>query len=357
MLQGRKGNMTDGENNRQAFRFQGAYCRNNGAPITGRICFGLAEALGEDTATGRRVLAWAQPPIPDALPLRLVGGVHALYLAGEVPGLDRLFDGSLEDKGLIAELLGDVLKTFDHRLLPWLDSPPQTNEAGRSAALTAGLAWLAARGMQRFEVLEIGASAGMNLLMDRYRYDLGGAVFGPEDSPVTIAPEWKGDPPPDAHFAFDSLRGVDIRPIDVTDDRAAERLKAYVWHDNAERFDRLAHGIAMIRARPVRLDKGDAADWLAERLAEPQAAGVTRVLTHSVMWQYLPRAKQQRITAMMEEAGAKADADRPLAWVSLEAYRDIHQHHLEVRHWPGGETRATLAISHPHGAWVEWLGG
>jgi len=344
------------ERSRTAFRLQAEYCHNNGAPITGRICAGLADALDQASATGRRVLAWAQPPIPDALPLRLTGGVHALYLAGRLPELDRLFDGSLTDAEHIAALLSDVLVREDHALLPWLDGPPQTNEAGRSACLVAGFAWLTARGHDRFEVLEIGSSAGLNLLIDRYRYDLGGVAIGPPASPVLIRPDWQGPPPPLAPFGFAGLRGVDLQPIDLTDPAAAERLRAYVWHDNRERFERLEAGIAMICEAPVRIDQGDAVDWLAERLAEPQAAGVTRVLMHSVMWQYLPATSQAAITGMMETAGAKADAERPLAWVQLEADRGINRHELTVRHWPGDTGAVTLASAHPHGAWVRWQG-
>src|SRR3546814_2382331 len=62
----------------------------------------------------------------------------------------------------------------------------------------------------------------------------------------------------------------------------------------------------MVRARPVRLDKGDAADWVEARLAEPQADGVTRVLMHSVVWQYLPETTADRIRAAMHAAGARA---------------------------------------------------
>src|SRR3546814_6182822 len=85
--------------------------------------------------------------------------------------------------------------------------------------------------------------------------------------------------------------------MDAADPAVEARLSAYVWAEKPERLDRLRRAIAMVRARPVRLDKGDAADWVEARLAEPQADGVTRGLMHSVVWQFLPGTTAARIRA------------------------------------------------------------
>jgi len=348
--------MADEPTNRTAFALQATYCEANGAPITARLCRGIEAAIDRDTVTGTRILDWPGHPIADALPLRAAGPFHALWRAGRAPGLDGLFTGSETDGDRIAAALRAVLAAYDGEIGGWLDGPPQTNEPGRSAALMAGLLVLAQRFGPRLELLEIGSSAGLNLLIDRYRYDLGGVTVGPAESPVTIVPEWRGPPPPAADIRIESVRGEDIAPIDVRDDAAAERLSAYVWADHAQRFARVAAAIAMIRAQPVSLDQGDAADWIEARLAAPQEAGVTRVLMHSVMWQYMPPASQARITAAMAEAGARATADRPLGWVSLENDRISIPHVLTVRAWPGA-TEEVVAQTHAHGFWVEWLAG
>ncbi len=107
---------------------------------------------------------------------------------------------------------------------------------------------------------------------------------------------------------------------------------------------------------PPQLIRATAADFVEAELARPQAAGTTRVLMHSVVWQYVPADQQARVTAAMEEAGKRATPDRPLAWVALEANRTVHHHELAVRYWPGGEAPRKIAQSHAHGAWVEWLG-
>jgi hypothetical protein len=165
-----------------------------------------------------------------------------------------------------------------------------------------------------------------------------------------------GSAPSGLPVCFTSTRGVDVQPIDATEPAAAERLRAYVWADNPERLERLTGAIEMQRAAPVRLEQGDAADWLDDRLAEPQAECVTRVLMHSVVWQYLGAERQARITAAMDAAGAKATREHPLAWVRFEPDRGLNpRQEIWVRSWPDGGDFVKLAHSQAHGAWVEML--
>lgn len=341
--------------NRESFHVQAGYCQAMEAPITARVCTALAEALDRTSGTGRRVLDWPGEPVADALVLRLVGGLHALHRRGLDAGLDAVFTGALTDANAVVHTLCRVVRDHDAALLPWLVGPPQTNEAGRSAGLMTGLLHVAQRFGPDMELLEIGSSAGLNLLIDRYAFDLGGVRKGPADAPVMIAPEWRGTSPPDVPIAIRSVRGVDVAPVDVTDPAEAGRLAAYVWVDAAERLDRIERGIAMVRERGVALERGDAADWIEARLAEPQPAGITRVLMHSVVWQYLPPATQTRIREAMDAAGARATAERRLGWVMMEPNRDLHRHEVRVRGWPGEQPMELVALTHAHGAWVEGL--
>ena len=131
------------------------------------------------------------------VPCRLQSENCRACLPGDIPpladfalGLLGLLDLGVDER----QELG--AERFDERLLPWLDGPPQTNEAGRSASIVAALLWLAERTGKRMELLEIGSSAGVNTMLERYRFDLGGAQIGPSDSPMHIAPDWRGPPPP-----------------------------------------------------------------------------------------------------------------------------------------------------------------
>ncbi len=341
--------------NRAAFDIQAGYCAAMDAPVTARVCSALAKALDRESKTGRRVLDWPGEPVADALALRLIGGLHALHRAGVDPALSAVFSGAETDPARICATLQATLVAQDAALLPWLDGPPQTNEAARSAGMMTGILHLAARYGPRFEVLEIGSSAGLNLLIDRYRFDLGGVTVGPSASPVTIRPEWRGALPPNAPVDITSTCGVDIQPVDIADPVAAARLEAYVWVDAVERQARLAAAIAMVRGGGVDLATGDAADWIEARLAEPQPDGITRVLMHSVVWQYLPPASRERIRVAMDAAGARATVERPLGWVMMEPNRDLHRHEVRVRGWPGERAMELVALTHAHGAWVEGL--
>ncbi len=336
----------------EAFQSQIQYCAANDAPITAAIIAAIASGVTPQTATGAKVLGWSGHPLFDALPLRIAGGVHHLWRKRLIPELAPLFDGT----GLAAvnaALMRDVLSKHDGALLPWLDGPPQTNEPGRSATLMTGLLEVVARHGPSMQILEIGSSAGLNLLIDRFRIVLPGIGTGPADSPVRIEPEWRGPPPPARPPNIVDIQGVDIAPIDATTAAGADRLLAYCWADHTQRSERLAHALRLLRAHPPLLEQGDAPDWLETRLSQPQAAGVTRVLMHSIVFTYISPIGQTRITAAMEAAGSRATVDRPLAWVHVEADRDVHQHVLVVRSWPGYGTPIVIARAHAHGFWVE----
>jgi hypothetical protein len=336
----------------EALQSQVDYCVANDAPITAAIVAAIADSVSPETATGAKILGWTGHPMFDALPLRITGGVHHLWRNGLVPELAALFDGSGTAAGN-AVAMRDVFARHDAALLPWLDGPPQTNEPGRSATLMTGLLEIVARHGPKLEILEIGSSAGLNLLIDRFRINLPGISTGPANSTVCLTPDWRGPPPPVVAPDIVSIRGVDIAPVDATTQAGADRLLAYCWADHTQRFERLGHALALLSAHPPMLEQGDAPDWVEARLAEPQPEGVTRVLMHSIVFTYISAEGQARITAAMEAAGARATPERPLAWVHVEADRNVHQHVLTVRSWPAYGETVVIARAHAHGFWVE----
>lgn len=336
----------------EAMELQAQFCIKSGAPITATVCAAIARALDASSATGRRATSWTGDMLADALPLRLMAPFHALYRSRRAVALDALFEGRERDD--VAAIRATVA-AYDAEIVGWLDGPPQTNEPGRSATFMAALSVLARRFGHPFEILEIGSSAGLNLLIDRYAYQLGDARFGPVDAPVSIVPEWRGRSLEQAEVEFASIRGVDIAPLDVRLPDVAQRLLAYVWVDTPERSRRVEHAIAMVCERAVDLISGDAADWIETNLVQPQEAPTTRVVMHSVVWRYLPPDTQMRIEQAMAAAGALATADRPLAWIAFEQDDFSSPHRLRLRVWPGGND-TTLATAHPHGSSIDWLG-
>ncbi len=341
----------------QALEWHAAHCERADAPITARVIRSLLALMKTDTVSGRRLASWAGKGIEDALALRVVGGLHFLCLTGEEERLEPVFAGLVTDQAQVDEIVCAAAETHDYQLLKWFDGPPQTNEAGRSSSVMAGLLWLSGKLGPKFEITEIGASAGINTMMGRYFFDLGGTTTGPSLSSMRIKPEWRGPPPPQNPVEITDIAGCDIAPVDLTDPAQAQRLKAYIWADARERMARMDVAIAMAKRAAPDLVKMDAAPFVRERLARPQEEGVTRLLFHTIMWQYLPKETRDEIRTMMEEAGAKASKEKPLAWIRLETNRETFRHELTVKYWPGGSDKwVQLAEAHPHGAWVEWQG-
>jgi hypothetical protein len=340
----------------EAIEWQARHAENAGAPGTARVIRALLALESSHAVTARRIFAWQGLSLRDAMPLRIAGGIHNLLLTGEEPRLEDVYAGRMPAQEQVDSLIGEIVETHDFRLLPWLDGPPQTNEAGRSANFAAALLWLAdGRTTAQFEWLEIGASAGINTMLGRYFYDLGGVRTGPDGSRMRIVPEWRGTPPPAMDIGFVDARGSDIAPVDLTDEHEALRLKSYVWPEATGRMARIDAAIALAKRMPPEIERMDAGDWVDKELSRDQEEGVTRVLAHSIMWQYLPDSTQNRIERAIQAAGLGATGDRPFAHLSLETNRETFAHELRVRYWPDGEEQVHLANAHPHGAWVEWL--
>lgn len=339
-----------------ALDWHAAHCDKSDAPITGRIIRGLKAVMRGSSETGRTLREWPGQAMEDALALRVAGGVHALHLSGAEPALAPVYRGEVTDQAAIDAIVSAAAEKHDAALLPWFAGPPQTNEAGRSASVMGALLWLSGRLGPKFELTEIGASAGINSMMARYFYDLGGTTAGPADSPMRIVPQWRGSAPPQNPVEITELAACDIAPVDLTDPVQAQRLKGYIWADAQERMVRMDAAIALATHAKPDLVAMDAEEFVRQRLAGPQQTGVTRAVFHTIMWQYLPADKRAAIRAMLEEAGAAATADKPFAWIRLETNRVTFRHELTVRYWPGGgEEWTQLAEAHPHGAWVEWV--
>lgn len=337
---------------RSAFRQQAAFCRASGSAVTADVLEALADVLDGSTRTGRRILDWPGDPMVDALKLRIAGGLNALARSGREPELTKLYDAR---SGEFHAVLKRVLEKWDDWLYPWLDGPPQTNEVARAGALWPGMLEIARRFGPKMEWIEIGSSGGLNLNMDRFGYHLGNTRSGDSMSALQLAPSWEGPSPVDVPIEVVDRVGIDMQPLDMSDPVIAERMLAYIWPDQTERVARAETAIIIARAWPPPIVKGDAAEFLVPLLAEPQEAGRTRVVFHSIVLQYLPPEAQARVRQTIEEAGARATADRPLAWLSMEFRDKVPTAELRLRCWPGAEGEETLAHVHPHGAQITWV--
>jgi hypothetical protein len=337
---------------RASFAEQAGFCTQLRAPFTALLCETLGRTLDRRTETGRRILDWPGDPgcFADAVALRLCGGLNFLSRSGDIPALAGLYPPApLPDEAALRAALASALN--DDRLPAWLDHAPQTNEVGRSAVLMSGLLVIADRLGLPLRLYELGASAGLNLLLDAYGYDLGGLAAGDPEAAVQLKPVWDGPPPPVAAVTIKGRRGTDLNPASLPAEGG--RLLAYVWPDQPDRVQRLEAALAIATTAPPAVDRAGAADWLEAQLALEPEPGVTRVVMHSVAFQYFDADSRRRVTAHIEAAGERASAKAPLAWLRYEQEPADGRPSLRLRTWPGGEQQ--LAWAHPHGRSVHWL--
>lgn len=341
------------------FHEQAAFCAAYGSPFTAHLVEAMARDLADGGPTADLVGGWPGPPRADAVALRLAGALHAAALSGRDPALTAAYPGG---GACDADATWRAARAFLARERAWvadfLRFAPQTNETGRSIALLAGFLHLAARFPDHpLDMLEIGASAGLNLCWDRFSYRTDSWSWG-EPGRVRIETDWKGPPPPiEVRPQVRSRAACDANPLDVRDPDERLRLRSYVWADQADRLARFDAAVAIALAENVRVERADAGEWLESRLPR-RADDALTVVYHSVFFQYPPRETRRRIRAAIERAGEASHA--PLAWLRLEPEavlggpRDSVRFLLDAITWPGGERR-TLAVTDGHVRFVEAL--
>lgn len=326
-------------------------CELAGSPLYADL---LAEVAADVTAggpCGRLLLPRADRPFGDAILLRFLAAAHALVLAGEAPGLARHFPSVGGTPGPDAGT--DLIATVEDRpevFAEGLRHGVQTNEVGRSASLVGAFVALGRLG-RPLRLLEVGASAGLNLRWDHFRYEAGAEVFGPPDSPLRFVDPFVG-PPPDLSGPVQvaERRGCDLDPIDPATEAGRLRLRSFVWPDQPERRARLDAALEVASQVPVRLDRAGAVAWSADVLAEP-VPGRLSVVVHSIMFQYLSPADRSAFLDQLSSAGRRATPDAPVAWLRMEPGGDRAE--IRLTTWPGGTTRL-LGRSGFHGPPVVW---
>jgi hypothetical protein len=336
------------------FREQADVCAELGSRFTAAVLEAAIELLTARDPALDPVSRFAGDPKTAALSLRVAGALHRIAQDGRDPRLAELYacaDAARARRS--APFLSSALGANRDLLESYLAHAPQTNEVARSAMLLGGFLTVAQAWRLPLAVLEIGASAGLNLLFDRYRYDFGGWTWGARDACLTIAADWEGPGPPDASPIVEERLGCDRSPLDIRDDEARQRLRSYVWADQKERILRLDQAIAKALAEPPHIERADAADWLEAQLARPRPGRVTVVL-HSIVWQYLRAEAQARITKAIMRRGAAAAVEAPLAWLRLEPEPGAARPGLRLTSWPGARERL-LGLGDYHGRRVTWL--
>lgn len=267
--------------------------------------------------------------------MRLLGGLHYLVLGGEAAWHDSLE----EHRKFLAEFVRE--------------QGVQTNEVQRSWLLVPLFLRVAQRtGAEAFDLIELGSSAGLNLVWDRYRCLYQAGEWGPRNAPLTLSAEER-KPVPEALLGLEprvrSRIGVDRNPIDVTDDEGARLLKCFVWAGQEERLERLDRAIEALRGDPPELFRGDMVAELPGLLAGRADDALTVVFATASLG-YLPDESVAEVRSSLEGAGKSGR----LVFVSTGKGRTGEQHWgLRILYYPGAE-REFAGEADYHGAWLDW---
>lgn len=329
----------------------------------------LYAAIVAAAADDKELLALvASAPEASQYPLMTLAAVHDLVLAGELPDLAAVYRGDQPIDAAPALFRAAVLDHRAHVLGVLHDRFVQTNECGRAAPLALGLAAAAAVVGVPAALVDAGASAGLNLLYDRYRLEVGdGRVWGDPASPVVCSCEVRGTAPTTLDLVDVPVRvGLDRAPVDVTDPTAARWLLACTWPDTG-RLDQTRAAIALAAADPPDIRSGDLVTGIAPILDELDGDGPICVVTSWALGYLDLDQRAGFVDALVAASGAHT-----IAWVSLEhpgAVRGVDAPAppttpfstvpsligLTVLQAKRIDAQRALAHVHPHGSALEWI--
>lgn len=351
----------------RAFESQAIACDFMGSPFTASLCRHIAKDYEARGICYDLMQGWPEKKyLIDALPMRICGGIHYASITKRDEALHAAYPDNNEDWRIeeIWPLAEAYLKNDFKFVQGFLKSPPQTNEVRRSNALMAGLLWLCNKwkGVP-IHALELGASAGLLQHLDKFQYQNEAWSYN-GGGDVQMDTEWRGAIPPLQHkVQIESRAACDQNPLNIQDQGARNKLKAFIWADQKDRIKRFEAATALALQEGVKLDKQDAAKWLKEQLQQ-RPKDQPCVVYHSIFYQYPDTATREAIRGAIIEAGYSANEANPLAWLRFEGAfvfdkkGDPKKTLLDVVTWPSNSQkgdRTRLADVCPHGQWVEWL--
>ena len=321
----------------------------------------LYERMIRAAADNEDVMALVAAAPPEShVPNNLLAAARYLLLSGAEHPLARAYE---------SDFRGDVGGPFCDFVLEHRDEISellatryvQTNEVNRTAAIAPLLNLVGQRSGSRLALIDVGCSAGLNLLLDRYRIDVGDVSLGPADARLRLTAESRGLPAVDTAADIGWRRGVDRNPIDVTDPDEARWLESLIWPDHPERLQRMHAAIAEVQADPPMLVRADAVAGLRDALADAPADLLTTIVTTWVLFYFDEHQRREFEATILE-------ADRPTAWIAMEMAGVVSDVDIPAPPDDEGEvsvmtlvtgganrptTREFMGFTHPHGAWID----
>ena len=291
----------------------------------------------------------------------LFGAVHYLLLKGALHPLRDCYAtlGGTKSSPELFSLFQDFVARHRDEVQRLVETKvTNTNEVGRSAVLRAGFGALAEEEEAPLHLIEIGPSAGLNMIWDRYgiRYMREGRVAAEvlSDAPLVLSCELKSDalPPVDRMPAIASRVGLELNPVNLANAEDRDWLRAVVWPDQPQRLARLDRAIGMFLDAPQEIRAGDALALLPEALAEVPD-GAAACVYHTITTYQFSQQMRERLEAILAAAG------RPAWHLSFEFdggsdYAVRLTQYDGARHDRGIAKVRKLGLAQPHGGWLAW---
>lgn len=325
----------------------------------------LYDQIASSVARDPEILALVRQTPPEShLPLSLLAAVHYLVLEGLDHPLADVYAGRSDADP--APLFADVCRDHSDRVRELMAARPvQTNECGRSALIGPALTWLSERGLPPLALVDVGSSAGLNLLCDRYRLDYGPAgVTGPLDSPVVVECAVQGGEPPIAPSLPEIVArvGIDHSTVDLSEPDDVRWLLACVWPDTG-RLDRTRAAVGLAQLDPPTVRGGDA-NQLLPGVLDSLPSDAVRVVSTTWSFSYFSVEQRAAFEALLSEASRRG----PVAWLCgdgtgvsaslAERAGDSVGPTDQLLGFDlfddGDRESVLLARVHPHGSWLEW---
>ncbi|MFI7142942.1 DUF2332 domain-containing protein [Streptomyces massasporeus] len=236
--------------------------------------------------------------------LRILAGVRLLVLTGRASQLaehleelhSHLGDDTYNDRTW--ELFRDAVLDHSDDILAAMNRPVQQHHPERAGKLLRGLGML---GAPRIRLLELGACAGLNLLVDKYQWFGSTWTWGDETSPVRLAV----DGPRPRDFTITERAGCDLDPRNPAREEDAMILRSFLPHEEDVAQMELDDAIALTARENVRVDRAEAVGWLRQALSSPAGPGTVTVVWHSMFRGYLPSDEQKALQDTMDQASAR----------------------------------------------------
>ncbi len=330
--------------------FFAADARRTGSQLYARLSEGV-----RDDAQLRSLTAHAKPGQPHAN--LLFAAVHFLLLRGAEHPLREFYpDLGGTKEGDPFPAFRDFCLMYRAELEPLINARvTNTNEVGRSAILHPGFRIAAAEAKAPLYLIEIGPSAGLNLIWDKYgvRYNKDGNVIASiaPDAPLVIECEARGEkiPPAGPSPEIAGRIGLELNPVDLSNVDDRDWLRALMWPDQISRMERLDKAIALFGKTRPQIRGGDALALLPDAMAEaPRDAAIC--VYHTIAIYQFSTAMKQALDDILTTAGVR----RPILRLSFEM-ENLGECILRLIHYHDGARREReLALSHPHGTWLEW---